>query len=216
MNPLDHADTDFNKLYPPFRIALRATLDEVEQATHEPWIVVEGYRSQARQTWLYGQGRSRPGREVTWVTEPKWHGTGLAADVMPSHKAYAAPRAWWEQLQAIGRRHGLHDPPWVKGDLGHLQLDVPEDGAVHVAAMEWARKGFPAMPDTPHPQTETAKLIWDGREIPTLLTSDGHGHLVLGYGGESMHVRNLAAAFGMNEPIWTPGPPQVVTVTRKP
>lgn len=136
---VDTADRDWNHLHPEFAKRLRAVLDEVGAATHEPWVLVEGYRSEARQHWLYGQGRTRPGRKVTWVRDPKWHGCGLAADVMPAHKAYAAPRAWWEQLQAIGRKHGLSNPAWTSGDLGHLQFS---DEALRARALAWAARGF--------------------------------------------------------------------------
>jgi hypothetical protein len=194
MNPLDIADNNVEHLYFEFARRLRAVLDEVGAATHEPWMVVEGYRSQARQTWLFAQGRTRPGRKVTWIREPKWHGCGLAADVMPVHKAYAAPREWWEKLQEIGRQHGLKNPAWNAGDLGHLQLDTPEKGPVRLAALEWTRKGFPKMPDpTPTPITAPHVLI-DGKpaDIP-MVEQGGHWYL---------QARAVAEAMGWPQPEW--------------
>ena len=46
------------------------------------FIVVEGLRSQARQAELYAQGRTTPGKIVTWVKHSK-HQDGLAVDLAP-------------------------------------------------------------------------------------------------------------------------------------
>lgn len=118
------ADKEWLHLYPPFREALQKTLTETQTATGLHFVLVEGYRSQERQTWLYAAGRTRPGPIVTWKRTPTWHGTGLAADVAPLKDGkvwYDAPRKVWDALQESGRRHGLTNPAYAKGDLGHLQ-----------------------------------------------------------------------------------------------
>jgi peptidoglycan L-alanyl-D-glutamate endopeptidase CwlK len=198
MNPLDIPDRNPAHLQQAFRTRLDATLAEVEQATGEPWEIVEGYRSSPRQHWVYGQGRRRPGKIVTWKLEPTWHGAGLASDVKPVRTGYEAPRAWWEKLQEIGRRHGLSDPAWAKGDLGHLQLTDPR---LSVLGFQWAAKGFPPGEDpsmtAPGPQTETAHLTLFGKPTPAILVPDGFGHWKLREGGEEIHVRNLADALGL-------------------
>lgn len=117
-------DRDPEHLHPAFRAKLAKVLEEVAAKTGHPWVIVEGYRSQARQTWLYSQGRTRPGNIVTWVKSPRWHGTGLAADVAPTKNGqvwYACPRSYWETLRTIYQSHGLGNPAWSKGDLGHVQ-----------------------------------------------------------------------------------------------
>ena len=55
-------DADWEHLYPDFRVKLRQVLEEIERLTGEPWKLVEGYRSQERQTWLYRTG-ALPGDE---------------------------------------------------------------------------------------------------------------------------------------------------------
>lgn len=51
----------------------------------QPFTVIEGVRTAARQAQLYAQGRTTPGNIVTWVTvsnhEPKADGFGHAVDL---------------------------------------------------------------------------------------------------------------------------------------
>ena len=155
------ADRDWNHLYPPFREQLRPVLEAVATATGEPWRIVEGYRSPERQLWLYAQGRTRPGRIVTWMKTPKWHGTGLAADVLPTRRGYGAPMRYWEALRAAYQAVGLGNPAWRKGDLGHVQLT---DNALRGQSLPWVRAGFPATePAAPSPELT---VIVNGEVVP--------------------------------------------------
>lgn len=132
-------DNNWDHLYPPFRSALRRVLLTVAEETKEEWVLVEGYRSVARQLWLFAQGRTRPGKIVTWIRSPKWHGTGLAADVMPKKSGYGAPRKHWETLRKHYLKIGLDNPAWHKGDLGHIQMS---DNALRLKALRWIKNGF--------------------------------------------------------------------------
>ena len=136
---VEHADRDWGHLYPAFRAKLEAVLAEMHRRTGEEWILVEGYRSQARQTWLYAQGRTRPGPVVTWIEHPAWHGAGLAADVMPQKTGYKAPLSWWQTLLTVGIAHGLANPAFANGDHGHLQI---ADKDLRPAALAWVERGF--------------------------------------------------------------------------
>ena len=64
-------DSSWEHLLPEFASKLRKVLDETKSATGFHWVMTEGYRSVARQEWLYQQGRSRPGQIVTWMRTPK-------------------------------------------------------------------------------------------------------------------------------------------------
>jgi len=133
-NPVDK---DWLHLFPQFRTKLQVVLAETEKKTGYHWVLVEGYRSQERQDWLYAQGRTRPGPIVTWVTSPRWHGVGLAADVAPILGKgiwYNAPREIWLSLRDHGKLHELINPAWSKGDLGHLQIG---DGRLREQALTW-------------------------------------------------------------------------------
>ena len=49
------------------------------------FMVVEGLRTKQRQEELYAQGRTKPGRIVTWTMKSK-HIDGLAVDIAPCNK----------------------------------------------------------------------------------------------------------------------------------
>jgi len=60
---------------------LYEALEAARAAGLDP-IVIETYRTQKRQNYLYAQGRTRPGNKVTWTKNSK-HIKRLAADVCP-------------------------------------------------------------------------------------------------------------------------------------
>jgi peptidoglycan L-alanyl-D-glutamate endopeptidase CwlK len=135
-------DSKIQHLHPAFRAKLLLVIEAVEKATKCSWVIVEGYRSQARQDWLYAQGRTRPGPIVTWIKSPRWHGCGLAADLAPTKGGqvwYACPRTFWETLRGIYQAHGLGNPAWSKGDLGHVQ-SLNKD--FQATAKAWCEGGF--------------------------------------------------------------------------
>ncbi len=148
-------DRDPSHLFPPFRTRLLALMADLERETGEPWIIEEGLRSQARQSWLYAQGRTRPGPIVTWMKTPTWHGTGLAADIRP-RRGYDCPPEWWKIKHRLEPKHGLKNPPYRKGDLGHVQI---ADESLRPAAVAWVNAGFPETPDKRHPITVTVNGI---------------------------------------------------------
>lgn len=150
-------DSDPRHLFPPFRAALLATLTTARQQTGVDWAIYEGFRSQARQTYLYAQGRSRPGPIVTWMRNPRHHGAGLASDQYSASHGWSVPYGEWQTLQAVARSHGLEDPAFVKGDLGHIQWPA-RDTETHRRAREWVAAGFPASPDGPAP-TPASELV---------------------------------------------------------
>lgn len=52
------------------------------ELTTQDFMVLEGVRTAARQRELYAQGRTEPGRIVTWTLQSK-HIDGLAVDLVP-------------------------------------------------------------------------------------------------------------------------------------
>jgi hypothetical protein len=141
---LQTPDRDFDHLFPAFRSAYQQVLRRMWELTGHEWHMMEGYRSQERQAWLYASGRTRPGPIVTKKAHASWHAAGLAADSAPIKNGqawYGAPRHWWELLRQVGREHGLINPAWGFGDLGHLQI---ADTKQRPAALAWVARGFPA------------------------------------------------------------------------
>lgn len=67
---------------------LIAVVERALQLTKQDFMVLEGVRTPQRQAELYAQGRSKPGRKVTWTLKsnhfvnPK-SGYGHAVDVVP-------------------------------------------------------------------------------------------------------------------------------------
>lgn len=79
--------------------------------------VTEVYRTQQRQNQLYAQGRTMPGKIVTW-TKTSLHTERLAADIIAHVGSYA-------QIEAVANRFGIYRrADLVKlGDIGHFQFD---------------------------------------------------------------------------------------------
>jgi peptidoglycan LD-endopeptidase CwlK len=61
---------------------LARTVRRAAQLSSVPFMVVEGLRTAARQAELYAQGRTKPGKVVTWTLKSK-HLDGLAVDLAP-------------------------------------------------------------------------------------------------------------------------------------
>lgn len=79
--------------------------------------ITEVYRPQERQDQLYAQGRTKPGKIVTW-TKTSMHTKRLAADVITLNCSYP-------QIEAVAKQFGIYRPPeLVKlGDKGHFQFE---------------------------------------------------------------------------------------------
>ncbi len=74
-------DKDLNKLDSNFKPLVK---ELIKNCKFDSWqlFVTEGYRSSERQNWLYAQGRTRPGKIVTYLKGTKSsHYSGLAVDV---------------------------------------------------------------------------------------------------------------------------------------
>jgi peptidoglycan LD-endopeptidase CwlK len=72
-------DRDMSKLHPTFRGRIERWLNAAEQAGFDLF-VTEGWRTEARQRYLYGQGRTRSGNIVTYTLNSN-HRYGLAVDI---------------------------------------------------------------------------------------------------------------------------------------
>jgi len=119
---------------------LRGPIHEVLTQLHEeeiPFRLFEGFRSPARQAWLYAQGRTREGGIVT--NAPAWssyHQYGLAGDFVLyedgkwSWDTRGGKAAWWKRLQALGKKAGLHYLSWEKPhlELAGLKMSALREG----------------------------------------------------------------------------------------
>lgn len=86
--------------------------------------VFETYRPQARQNYLYEQGRTRAGKKVTW-TKTSFHTTRRAIDVIHRTLFWNAPESFWKGIAEIGRSLGFNcGYYWKTQDKPHMQLDI--------------------------------------------------------------------------------------------
>ncbi len=134
--PPSHVDNQVLHLYKPFYALLKEVLDIAsrECAKYIPQGgrlgVFEGYRSTARQQYLYAQGRTTPGSVVTNNRIPDHHGHGLAADIVIFDKAgnpsWDFPDGLVQQFGHCVRSLGLEyggDWPGRLGDVYHVQAN---------------------------------------------------------------------------------------------
>lgn len=128
---------DYSKLAPFFAEKLRQAVEECNEAGLSV-ALFEGYRSPDRQDWLYGQGRTREGKKVTYATGwQSWHQYGLAADL-----CFKENGSWvwrkdhpWERVHEIFHRHGFET---LKFEKAHVQITagMPVRKAFQIAQKE--------------------------------------------------------------------------------
>jgi uncharacterized protein YcbK (DUF882 family) len=116
------ATKDMSGISPELQSKVQRVAERMKNEFGHDVTVVETTRSQARQDWLYEQGRSRDGNVVTWTRESA-HTRGEAVDVMIDG-SYNNPEGF-ARLQRIAREEGLRT--LGARDPGHLEL--PKSGA---------------------------------------------------------------------------------------
>lgn len=84
---------DIKELSPLCQVLLNKALEEIRAAGINP-LVVETYRSQGRQNYLYSQGRTIPGKKVTW-TQVSIHTKRNAVDLVPQRNINGKMTAIW-------------------------------------------------------------------------------------------------------------------------
>ncbi|TKI50610.1 M15 family metallopeptidase [Lysinibacillus tabacifolii] len=97
---------DLGELLPVAQTACRLLFQQCYKAGIQNIFVTETYRSQARQNYLYAQGRTRPGKIVTWTLKSN-HTSRLAWDI-----AVAPPKPLYDvdtltKVGAIARKLGI-------------------------------------------------------------------------------------------------------------
>lgn len=97
---------DINELLPVAQTACRLLFQECYKAGIRDIFITETYRSQARQNYLYEQGRTRPGQIVTW-TKSSRHTSRLAWDIAVAPPKSLYDTATLNKVGAIARRLGI-------------------------------------------------------------------------------------------------------------
>jgi peptidoglycan L-alanyl-D-glutamate endopeptidase CwlK len=121
----DRRSVELAFLHPAIRERVQAIQGELNGAGLN-FHVFEAFRSPQRQAYLYAQGRTRPGKIVTYAQPWKsYHQYGLAVDfVLKTNGNWdwsddGANAAAWKQLHKTGRAHGMEP---LKFETPHLQM----------------------------------------------------------------------------------------------
>lgn len=117
------ADRDKRKLHPVLQVKLER-LEDAMRAVGHPVFMTEGWRSEARQSQLYDQGRKTPGPIVTDARAGEsLHNLGLAADYAFSKEPPYSEKHPWHYLGATAKVLGLGwGGEWRKPDRPHVEL----------------------------------------------------------------------------------------------
>lgn len=97
---------DVEALRPVAQTACRLFFQELYKAGVKDVFITETLRPQERQNWLYAQGRTRPGKEVTWTLNSN-HTPGYAWDIgiCPPKDMY--DRVTIERCGAVAKKLGI-------------------------------------------------------------------------------------------------------------
>lgn len=115
---------DLNELLPEVKKGAELFLEECKKQGLNV-LVTETYRPQARQDWLYEQGRTRAGKKVTWTKKSK-HTSRRAFDICKNVKGHEFDdSAFFKKCADIAINLGFTAGYyWDKQDMPHIQLDV--------------------------------------------------------------------------------------------
>jgi peptidoglycan L-alanyl-D-glutamate endopeptidase CwlK len=119
-NEVQQINRDVSKLAPFLVIKLTAALDECHEKGYNV-AVFEGYRSPERQQSLYDQGRTAPGRIVTYAKPwESFHQLGLAVDIVGKTNGKWDWSIDYDKITEIFKRHGFKP---LKFEKAHFQID---------------------------------------------------------------------------------------------
>jgi peptidoglycan L-alanyl-D-glutamate endopeptidase CwlK len=129
-------DADRSHLFPPFATLLEKFEAELQRA-NLPFYLFEGLRSHEQQAEYFAQGRTTPGKIITWAMPGNsFHQYGMGADyVLDVDERPGTQWSWdikkdlnadgrsdWEQMAEIARQCGLESGWfWRMVDAPHIQ-----------------------------------------------------------------------------------------------
>lgn len=162
--PNAHArNTDKALLHP----VVRAAVTQIEAALNAegiPFRIFEAFRFPQRQADLFAQGRTRPGKKVTYA-EPwrSYHQYGLAVDFVLFENGQwswdnsPAKKKCWDRLHELGKQHGLTP---LNFEIPHLQLLGTSSNAL-------IQGHYPAGGDEQWAENLAAVIAgWAGSQVP--------------------------------------------------
>ena len=157
---------DLDELLPEVKKGAILFLDECERKGLDV-LVTETYRSQERQNYLYEQGRTRPGKKVTWTKKSK-HTSRRAFDICKNVKGHEFDdSAFFKKCADIAIKLGFTAGYyWDKQDMPHIQLDIRKHIKTQVN-----NKGSEYM-------KEKVKVTFEGKTVEVECINDnGHRYM---------------------------------------
>lgn len=127
MTSLTTTCRDLSELTAAAQTACRLLFQECFKAGIDFVFITETYRSQARQNYLYEQGRSRPGQKVTWTLKSN-HTSRRAWDI-----AVAPPRNLYDistlsKVGAIAKKLDIEwGGYWQAGNYDAPHFEIPSN-----------------------------------------------------------------------------------------
>ncbi|WP_051405039.1 M15 family metallopeptidase [Bacillus cihuensis] len=133
---------DINELHPVAQRACRLFLDECKKASIYIFIT-ETYRSQARQDYLYAQGRTRQGQKVTWTLKSN-HTGRMAWDIAVSPPLGLYDVNTLKKAGEIAKKLGITwGGTWSTPDMPHFEVKVSWTSPVFASAVKEEKKEEP-------------------------------------------------------------------------
>jgi len=112
---------DLDELKPVSKLACSTFLEECKKAGIDIFIT-ETYRSQARQNFLYEQGRTREGKKVTWTRNSR-HTSRLAWDIAHNSKEPYKDVSVFKKAGQVAKRLGITwGGDWKTPDMPHFEV----------------------------------------------------------------------------------------------
>ena len=152
-------NADLSRLAPLFREAVEQALASCNDPNRPGGPlsakVYEALRTQARQSWLYAQGRTRAGAVVTNAptSTTSWHGFGLAVDVVhttgywtPFGDDAAKNEKWFADVAAVFKATRCNwGGDWTHPDTPHMQWGKCPPSPTNSVRQLLASGGLPAV-----------------------------------------------------------------------
>lgn len=164
---------DLGELLPEVRKGAEILLTECKRQGLDI-IITETYRSQERQDYLFEQGRTRPGKKVTW-TKNSFHTTRRAFDVCQNVKGDEYNPIVLMKVAHLAKMMGFNPGAyWKKQDIPHIQLDVGAtlDYGIFAEKLKEETKG------RKYYMKEKATLNVDGKRAHIeVINEDGHRYV---------------------------------------
>jgi len=162
-------DRDLEKLTPEMKRRVERFIRDCADS-ELPVFVTEGFRSRARQRWLYSFGRygeNKAKGKVTWTLQSN-HMRGQAIDIaFRGKELYPKSPSMWEKAYDIAAKHGLISLYRASGfDRPHINYDnswipKPNRRQYEDELIRWGIVTLPKNLDLPPTREEFYKIVME-------------------------------------------------------